>query len=113
MEGLLDLCRFALAPSDDLAAVPDVSVDVVTTRSVLIYVKDTARAMREFCRVLKPGGRVSLFEPIDVMMSLADPDLFLGYNVTPVRPLAVRVKALYESIQPPGDTAPTRKLSFR
>ena len=49
----------------------DGSVDVVTTRSVLIYVKDKAAALREFYRVLKPGGRVSLFEPINVLMSLA------------------------------------------
>ena len=101
-EGLLDHCRFVLAAADDLAAVPDASVDVVTTRSVLIYVKEKARAMREFYRVLKPGGRMSLFEPINVLMSLADPDLFSGYDVAPVRPLATRVKALYESIQPPG-----------
>ena len=30
--------------------------------------------MHEFYRVLKPAGRASLFEPIDVLMSLADPD---------------------------------------
>jgi arsenite methyltransferase len=102
-EGLLDQCSFVLAPADDLTAVPDASVDVVTTRSVLIYVKDKARAMREFYRVLRPAGRVSLFEPINVLMSSADPDLFGGYDVTPVRTLAARVTALYESIQPPGD----------
>ncbi len=101
-EGLLHRCRFVLAPADDLGAVPDASVDVVTTRSVLIYVKDKARAMREFYRVLKPAGRVSLFEPINVLMSLANPDLFLGYDVAPVRTLAARVKALYEPIHPPG-----------
>jgi arsenite methyltransferase len=101
-EGLLERCRFVLAPADDLAAVPDASVDVVTTMSVLIYVKDKARAMREFYRVLKPAGRMSLFEPINVLMSLADPDRYLGYDVTAVSTLAARVKALYESIQPPG-----------
>ena len=101
-EELLDRCRFVLAPADRLTAVPDASVDVVTTRSVLIYVKDKAQAMREFYRVLKPGGRVSLFEPINVLMSRADPDLFSGYDVTPVKALAARVHALYESIQPPG-----------
>ena len=70
----------------------EASVDVVTTRSVLIYVKDKARAMREFYQVLKPGGRVSLFEPINVLMSLADPDLFSGYDVTSVRTLAAKVR---------------------
>lgn len=45
-------------PADQLAAVADASVDAVTARSVLIYVKDKAQAMREFFRVLRPGGRV-------------------------------------------------------
>lgn len=102
-EGLLDRCRFVRAPADDLTAMADGSADLVTTRSVLIYVKDKAAALREFHRVLKPGGRVSLSEPINVLMDGADPDRFFGYDVTPVRDLATKVEALYESIQPPGD----------
>ena len=43
----------------------DASVDVVLTRSVLIYVDDKAEASREFFRVLSSGGRVSIFEPIN------------------------------------------------
>jgi arsenite methyltransferase len=101
-EGVLDRCRFVRAPAGQLTSVPDASTDAVTTRSVLIYVKDKAQAMREFFRVLRPGGRASLFEPVNVLMSAADPDLFLGFDVTPVRALADRVQALYESIQPPG-----------
>lgn len=101
-EGLLGRCRFVLASADSLANVADASVDVVTTRSVLIYVKDKAAALREFYRALKPGGRVSLFEPINVLMSVCDPDRFFGYDVRPVMALAAKVRALYESIQPPG-----------
>jgi arsenite methyltransferase len=100
-EGLLDQCRFILASADSLADIAGASVDVVTTRSVLIYVKDKAAALREFYRVLRPGGRISLFEPINVLMH--DPDRFLGYDITPVKPLAAKVEALYASIQPPGD----------
>jgi arsenite methyltransferase len=101
-EGLDDRCRFVLAAADSLDGVLDASVDVVTTRSVLIYVKDKAAALREFYRVLRPGGRVSLSEPINVLMSPSDPQLFLGYDVAPVADLAAKVDALYESIQPPG-----------
>jgi arsenite methyltransferase len=43
----------------------DQSANVVMTRSVLIYVEDKAAAAREMLRVLRPGGRVSLFEPIN------------------------------------------------
>jgi arsenite methyltransferase len=101
-EGLVDRCRFVLAPADSLDGVGDASVDVVTTRSVLIYVKDKAAALREFYRVLRPGGRVSLAEPINVLMSPSDPDLFSGYDVAPVQALAAKVEALYDSIQPLG-----------
>jgi ubiquinone/menaquinone biosynthesis C-methylase UbiE len=41
------------------------SVDVVMTRSVLIYLADKQPAVRELYRVLKPGGRASIFEPIN------------------------------------------------
>jgi ubiquinone/menaquinone biosynthesis C-methylase UbiE len=75
--GVLDRCSFVLASADSLDGVPDASVDVVTTRSVLIYVKDKAAALREFHRVLRPGGRVSLFEPINALMPECDSGLQL------------------------------------
>jgi arsenite methyltransferase len=62
--GVLERCRFVESTAQDLR-VPDNSVDLVTTRSVLIYVKEKERAFREFLRVLRPGGRISLFEPIN------------------------------------------------
>src|SRR4029453_17751871 len=54
----LDRCKFVLARAEDLAPVADESVDVVTTRSVVIYVEDKQRAFDESQRVLKPGGRL-------------------------------------------------------
>jgi arsenite methyltransferase len=101
-EGVLDRCRFVLAPADALTGVGDASVDAVTTRSVLIYVKDKAAAFREFYRVLRPGGRISLHEPINVLMSAGDPGRYFGYDTRPVRAIAAKLEALYESIQPAG-----------
>jgi arsenite methyltransferase len=58
---------------------------VVTTRSVLIYVKDKRRAaFEELHRVLKPGGRLSIFEPINNFTYPEPPHLFGGSDVTPV-----------------------------
>jgi arsenite methyltransferase len=63
--GVLDRCSFVTAGAEDLGAIESESVDLVATRSVLIYVDDKQRAFCEFFRVLKPGGRTALFEPID------------------------------------------------
>jgi arsenite methyltransferase len=58
-------CSFVRADASDLSGVADRSVDVVTTRSVLIYSDRRAGAFAEFFRVLRPGGRLSIFEPIN------------------------------------------------
>jgi len=44
---------------------PDGSVDAIVTRSVLIYISDLQRAFAEMARVLRPGGRLSIFEPVN------------------------------------------------
>ena len=54
--GVVDRCRFVQASADKLDPISDTAVDVVTTRSVLIYVSDKPAAFREFARVLRPGA---------------------------------------------------------
>jgi ubiquinone/menaquinone biosynthesis C-methylase UbiE len=93
---VLERCRFVLGSAEDLTEVADSSVDVVTTRSVLIYVTEKERAFQEFHGVLRPGGRISLFEPINRLSNF-----FTAYDVAPVQGLADRVRAVYERIQPP------------
>src|SRR5204862_299823 len=46
--GVSDRCSFVKASADDLAGISDASLDVVSTRSVLIYVADKERAFAEF-----------------------------------------------------------------
>jgi arsenite methyltransferase len=57
-------CAFLHCPADRLDGIEDASIDVITTRAVLAYVSDKSAALREFRRVLKPGGRISIAEPI-------------------------------------------------
>jgi arsenite methyltransferase len=90
---VLERCRFARASADDLAPFADASVNVVTTRSVLIYVSAKRQAFHEFYRVLKPGGRISLFEPINRFAYPEPAHIFFGYNVAPVQEIADKVKA--------------------
>lgn len=62
--GFRDHCSFMEAPAQTLAGIANESVDVITSRAALAYVHDKPSAMRSFLRVLKPGGRLSLGEPI-------------------------------------------------
>jgi arsenite methyltransferase len=62
---MIDRCSFVRAAADRLP-LRDESVDLVTTRSVLIYVEDKDTALSEFRRVLRPNGRVALFETVFV-----------------------------------------------
>ncbi len=100
--GLLARARFVSTQADDLAEIADASVDVVTTRSVLIYVADKAAAFAAMYRVLRPGGRISLFEPINSLMYPEAADRFWGYDVSAVSELADKVKRSYREISDPA-----------
>jgi SAM-dependent methyltransferase len=49
----------------EVLPLPDGDVDVIVARSVLIYVDDLDEVAAEFTRVLRAGGRISVFEPIN------------------------------------------------
>lgn len=109
---VLDRCQFLNASAEDLSAIPDRSVDAVTTRSVLIYVSGKQKAFDEFFRVLKPEGRLSIFEPINRFGHPEPPHMFAGYDVRPVVEIVDKLKAVYEQLQP-MDTDPMMDFDER
>ena len=103
--GAAGRCRFVLAPAEDLRPIADATVDAVTTRSVLAYVANKRRAFAEFARVLRPGGRISLYEPVNRHGYPEPPDRFDGYAVGPIQDLAARVVAAGDG-DGPADSDP-------
>ena len=73
---------------------------VVMTRSVLIYVADKARAFAEFRRILRPGGRLSIWEPINVHGFPEPAGRLAGYDVGPLAAHAARVRDVFDRRQP-------------
>ena len=99
--GVLNRCQFIEASADDLAAISDGTIDVVTTRSVLIYVANKGAAFAEFAHVLRPGGRISVFEPINrFASSRGETDSWAGYDFGPLGEIGTKLRAVYEGIQP-------------
>lgn len=79
--GFAGRCRFVEAPASDLSVIKSASVDAVTLRAVLIYADDNASAFAEFHRVLGPGGRLSLSEPINRFALTEPPERFDGRDL--------------------------------
>ena len=68
--------------SADALPVDDASVDVLVCERVLQHVDDADAAVREFARVLRPGGRVALLDSdwATAITHPADPDVLERYR---------------------------------
>lgn len=92
---VLDRCQFLRTSAQGLDLLEDQSVDIVTTRSVLIYVSNKQQAFQQFYRVLKPGGRLSIFEPINSFAYPEQANRLFGYDVTPITHLVQKMQTTY------------------
>jgi len=100
--GLRGRCEFVRCSADDLAPLDSASVDVVVARSVLIYVAAKRACFREFHRVLAPGGRLSLFEPINRFARAEwTGSRMFGVDTTPVADVVEKIRAVYDEAVPP------------
>jgi arsenite methyltransferase len=110
--GVSDRTSFVRAPAEDLSPIGDASVDVVTARSVLIYVSEKERAFEEFRRVLRRGGRLSIFEPINRYFETREDD-FWGFDASEVRDLVAKINAYEEWDGEPDDGDPMMNFGER
>jgi len=103
-------CSFLTGSAEHLGGLNDATVDVVTARAVLAYVADKAAALREFYRVLKSGGRISLAEPI--FRDQAIETKFLEYLADAVQAVValIRVRARATEDRAPPGKDPARRL---
>jgi ubiquinone/menaquinone biosynthesis C-methylase UbiE len=60
---------------------PDHTFDLVTCQTVLIHVRDPEKTIREFIRVLKPGGLLAVAEPNNMASSLVMDNLSFVHPV--------------------------------
>src|SRR5262249_13171888 len=72
---------------------PDASVDAGILRSVLVHVGDVRAALAELARVLRPGGRPSLREPLN----RDAPGPATAVDWSPLGELGDRIRAEWES----------------
>jgi arsenite methyltransferase len=113
-EPLLDDCRSAVAQASamerssfvrasatHLAAIATATVDVLVERAVLLFIEDRAGAFSEYRRVLRPGGRLSLGEPLNSWMGRDRPGYLWGYDVTAATNLE---RKLHEADRAEGST---------
>jgi arsenite methyltransferase len=92
--------EFVVAGAEDLSAISDASVDAVVIRSVLIYIQDKDKALAEIFRVLKPGGRFSFFEPINIFANQgkeSDKPMLLGIDMSEQPEIVNKIKAYHKS----------------
>jgi len=100
-EQVIDRCRCIQASATNLTEIESDSIDAVVIRAVLIFVTDRGHVCEEIHRVLKPGGRLSLFEPVSRLGFMEGRQPFDEYEVGDVSHLVSKVRVAYDQLSNP------------
>jgi protein-L-isoaspartate(D-aspartate) O-methyltransferase len=100
--GVLGRCSFVRSAAEELAGIDERVVDALTARSVLAYLTAKDRAIQEFFRVLRPGGRISILEPIGRFAGPEPTESLWGYDATPIRSIAEKLRSFSDTLMPGG-----------
>lgn len=95
-QGKSDMCSFVEISAEMLDGIADESVDAVTSRSTLVYLNEKKKAVGEFVRVLRTGGRISLLEPIARYGWQERSQRYLTWDMTAIGELGNRLDDAYK-----------------
>lgn len=88
--------RFVETTAATLEGVDDESADAVTSRSTLVYLPDKRGAVRSLARVLRPGGRLSILEPIARYGWQERSQRYLTWDMEAIAPLGDRLDEVFK-----------------
>jgi ubiquinone/menaquinone biosynthesis C-methylase UbiE len=100
--GASERARFVITRAEDLAEIPDASIDAVTVRAVLAFLSDKPSTFAAMYRVLRPGGRISVREAIGKLMFPEPSERFWGYDLSSVIGLNAKVKDAFAALEDAG-----------
>ena len=101
--GLTEKCRFVNSNIHSMDIIDNESIDVVTGRSVLCYSSNLQAAVAETYRVLRKGGRLSLFEPVNSFTRLyGKPNSIYGYDLSHIPDIAKKILMAFDQEQGSG-----------
>lgn len=94
-------CEFVVTGGETLSGIPDESVDAVVWRAVLPYSSAKESFFTSAYRVLKPGGTLSINEPINQFAAELSPKhLFFGYDLSPLPEIRNKLRQVYHTANP-------------
>jgi arsenite methyltransferase len=87
----VDRAHALLDDACTLSAIDEESMDLVIMRAVLLYIADKPAALRSAARVLRPGGRIVISEPVNRPLYFPSERLW-GFDLSEIDMIAEKIQ---------------------